>query len=158
MDLLFSLLFLCPLVPFGNSAWFRYLLGWLLPPKVAFLKLTQGTIEMCDVFSWCVSLCVCVLCVLCMCFFSLIHGDCLSLSPSLFVGELVRKYYEEQHVVQDLLVPLTELKNVGVVSLAIFFLSISLLLLLLLPFLIFFCLSFSLFLFHLKSSSSSSYV
>eukprot|EP00007_Cunea_sp_BSH-02190019_P006986 CAMPEP_0174235998 /NCGR_PEP_ID=MMETSP0417-20130205/5268_1 /TAXON_ID=242541 /ORGANISM="Mayorella sp, Strain BSH-02190019" /LENGTH=524 /DNA_ID=CAMNT_0015314585 /DNA_START=228 /DNA_END=1802 /DNA_ORIENTATION=- len=55
------------IVPFGNSAWFRYLLGWLLPPKVAFLKLTQG--------------------------------------------ELVRKYYEEQHVVQDLLVPLTELKS-----------------------------------------------
>ncbi|CAH0403550.1 unnamed protein product [Chilo suppressalis] len=29
------------IVPFGNSAWFRYLLGWLMPPEVSLLKLTQ---------------------------------------------------------------------------------------------------------------------
>jgi len=29
------------LVPFGNQPWFRYLLGWLMPPKVSFMKLTQ---------------------------------------------------------------------------------------------------------------------
>lgn len=29
------------LVPFGNDPWFRYLLGWLMPPKVSFMKLTQ---------------------------------------------------------------------------------------------------------------------
>jgi len=28
------------IIPVGNQAWFRYLLGWLVPPKVAFLKLT----------------------------------------------------------------------------------------------------------------------
>lgn len=29
-------------VPFGNQAWFRFLLGWMMPPKVSFLRLTQG--------------------------------------------------------------------------------------------------------------------
>ncbi|XP_026686359.1 delta(24)-sterol reductase-like [Diaphorina citri] len=29
------------IVPFGNHPLFRYLLGWLMPPKVALLKLTQ---------------------------------------------------------------------------------------------------------------------
>jgi delta24-sterol reductase len=29
------------LVPFGNAPWFRYTLGWLMPPKVSFLRLTQ---------------------------------------------------------------------------------------------------------------------
>ena len=26
------------LIPYGNSAWFRWLLGWLLPPQMSFLK------------------------------------------------------------------------------------------------------------------------
>ena len=30
------------LIPFGNSLVFRYLAGWLMPPKVSLLKLTQG--------------------------------------------------------------------------------------------------------------------
>ncbi|RHY85902.1 hypothetical protein DYB31_006293, partial [Aphanomyces astaci] len=30
------------IIPFGNSTWFRYLLGWLVPPKVSLLKLTQS--------------------------------------------------------------------------------------------------------------------
>jgi delta24-sterol reductase len=30
------------IVPFGNNALFRYLLGWMMPPKIAFLRLTQG--------------------------------------------------------------------------------------------------------------------
>jgi Delta24-sterol reductase len=30
------------LVPFGNHPAFRYLLGWLMPPKVSFLKLTES--------------------------------------------------------------------------------------------------------------------
>jgi Delta24-sterol reductase len=29
------------LVPFGNAPWFRDTLGWLMPPKVSFLRLTQ---------------------------------------------------------------------------------------------------------------------
>jgi FAD binding domain-containing protein len=30
------------LVPFGNHPLFRFLLGWLMPPKISFLRLTQG--------------------------------------------------------------------------------------------------------------------
>lgn len=30
------------ILPFGDQWWFRYLLGWLMPPKVSFLKATQG--------------------------------------------------------------------------------------------------------------------
>ena len=30
------------LIPFGNNVVFRYLAGWLMPPKVSLLKLTQG--------------------------------------------------------------------------------------------------------------------
>lgn len=30
------------LVPFGNHPLFRYTLGWLMPPKVQFMRLTQG--------------------------------------------------------------------------------------------------------------------
>lgn len=30
------------ILPFGNDPWFRYLFGWLMPPKVSHLKLTQG--------------------------------------------------------------------------------------------------------------------
>jgi len=55
------------IIPFGNHPLFRYPLGWMLPPKVSFLKLTQT--------------------------------------------ELVRKYYEEQHIVQDLLCPITKLHD-----------------------------------------------
>ncbi|CAH0390700.1 unnamed protein product [Bemisia tabaci] len=29
------------IVPFGNNPYFRFFLGWLMPPKVSFLKLTQ---------------------------------------------------------------------------------------------------------------------
>lgn len=55
------------IIPFGNSAWFRYTLGWLIPPKVSFLKLTQT--------------------------------------------EAIRRSYEDEHVVQDMLVPLSKLKE-----------------------------------------------
>ena len=30
------------IIPFGNNVLFRYLFGWLIPPKVSLLKLTQG--------------------------------------------------------------------------------------------------------------------
>ena len=30
------------IIPFGNHPLFRSLLGWMMPPKVSFLKLTQG--------------------------------------------------------------------------------------------------------------------
>jgi delta24-sterol reductase len=30
------------IVPFGNNPIFRYLLGWMMPPKISFLRLTQG--------------------------------------------------------------------------------------------------------------------
>ena len=26
------------MIPFGNEPWFRWLLGWLMPPRIAFLK------------------------------------------------------------------------------------------------------------------------
>ena len=55
------------IVPFGNNVLFRYLLGWLTPPKVSLLKLTQG--------------------------------------------ETIRQLYEEHHVVQDMLVPVSEMKS-----------------------------------------------
>jgi len=29
------------IIPFGNNVWYRYLLGWMLPPKVSLLKLAQ---------------------------------------------------------------------------------------------------------------------
>lgn len=29
------------IVPFGNNVIFRYLFGWLMPPEVSLLKLTQ---------------------------------------------------------------------------------------------------------------------
>jgi len=48
------------IVPIGNNVIFRWLLGWAVPPKVSFLKLTQT--------------------------------------------EALRKLYEEQHVIQDMLV------------------------------------------------------
>lgn len=30
------------IIPFGNNPLFRYIFGWLVPPKVSLLKLTQG--------------------------------------------------------------------------------------------------------------------
>ncbi|KAK9691385.1 hypothetical protein RND81_09G194000 [Saponaria officinalis] len=50
------------IIPFGDQLWFRFLLGWLMPPKVSLLKATQG--------------------------------------------EAIRNYYHENHVIQDMLVPL----------------------------------------------------
>lgn len=50
------------ILPFADQFWFRYLLGWLMPPKVSFLKATQG--------------------------------------------DMIRNYYHENHVIQDMLVPL----------------------------------------------------
>jgi hypothetical protein len=29
------------ILPFGDQFWFRYLFGWMMPPKVSFLKATQ---------------------------------------------------------------------------------------------------------------------
>ncbi len=55
------------IIPFGNHPLFRYLLGWLMPPKISFLRLTQG--------------------------------------------ERIRKYYEDRHVIQDALVPVSRLKE-----------------------------------------------
>jgi len=53
------------IIPVGNHPLFRLLLGWAVPPKVSFLKLTQT--------------------------------------------EALKKLYEEQHVIQDMLVPLSEM-------------------------------------------------
>lgn len=50
------------IIPFGDQFWFRFLLGWLMPPKVSLLRATQG--------------------------------------------EAIRNYYHENHVIQDMLVPL----------------------------------------------------
>ncbi|KAL0004967.1 hypothetical protein SO802_012528 [Lithocarpus litseifolius] len=50
------------ILPFADQFWFRFLLGWLMPPKVSLLKATQG--------------------------------------------EAIRNYYHENHVIQDMLVPL----------------------------------------------------
>ena len=55
------------IIPFGNHPLFRYLLGWMMPPKIAFLKLTQG--------------------------------------------DRIRRYYEDRHVVQEILVPLVNLRD-----------------------------------------------
>jgi delta24-sterol reductase len=53
------------IIGFGNHPLFRWLLGWTMPPKIAFLRLTQGA--------------------------------------------RIRRYYEEQHVLQDALVPMRHL-------------------------------------------------
>jgi hypothetical protein len=60
------------IIPVGNHWLFRLLLGWAVPPKVSFLKLTQT--------------------------------------------ETLRKMYEEQHVIQDMLVPISKMSE----SLAVF--------------------------------------
>jgi len=53
------------IVPFGNNPIFRVLFGWLVPPKISLLKLTQG--------------------------------------------ETIKRMYEEHQIIQDLLVPMTQL-------------------------------------------------
>ena len=30
------------ILPFGDQWWFRWLMGWSLPPKISLLKITQG--------------------------------------------------------------------------------------------------------------------
>lgn len=55
------------IIPFGNNVVFRYLLGWLVPPKVSLLKLTQG--------------------------------------------QAVKELYEKNHFIQDMLVPLSDIKE-----------------------------------------------
>ena len=36
------LLFFQDIIPFGNNPLFRYLCGWMVPPKISLLKLTEG--------------------------------------------------------------------------------------------------------------------
>lgn len=55
------------IIPFGNNVVFRYLLGWMVPPKVSLLKLTQG--------------------------------------------QAVKELYEKNHFIQDMLVPISDLKD-----------------------------------------------
>lgn len=55
------------IIPFGNNVFFRYLFGWMVPPKVSLLKLTQT--------------------------------------------EAIKKLYENNHVLQDMLVPIRTLKD-----------------------------------------------
>lgn len=55
------------IIPFGNNLLFRYLFGWLIPPKVSLLKLTQG--------------------------------------------KTLKRLYETNHMIQDMLVPIEDLKN-----------------------------------------------
>jgi len=62
-----NLFFFKDIIPFGNHPVFRYLLGWMVPPKVSLLKLTQG--------------------------------------------EAVKKLYENNHFIQDMLVPISRLKD-----------------------------------------------
>lgn len=40
--LLLALFLLQDIIPFGNHPIFRYLFGWMVPPKISLLKLTQG--------------------------------------------------------------------------------------------------------------------
>ena len=55
------------IIPFGNHPLYRFLLGWAVPPKVSFLKLTQT--------------------------------------------EKIKKLYESQHIVQDMLVPISKMEQ-----------------------------------------------
>ncbi|XP_015607446.1 delta(24)-sterol reductase isoform X2 [Cephus cinctus] len=55
------------IIPFGNNPLFRYLLGWMMPPKVALLKLTQTA--------------------------------------------ATKKLYEQNHIIQDMLVPIERLEE-----------------------------------------------
>ncbi|KAL3280089.1 hypothetical protein HHI36_017594 [Cryptolaemus montrouzieri] len=55
------------IIPFGNNIIFRYLFGWMVPPKVSLMKLTQT--------------------------------------------DTIKKLYENNHVIQDMLIPLSYLKE-----------------------------------------------
>jgi len=55
------------IIPFGNHPVFRYLLGWMSPPKISLLKLTQT--------------------------------------------KSIKNLYESQHMIQDILVPMSTLKD-----------------------------------------------
>ena len=55
------------IVPFANNLIFRLLLGWVMPPKVSFLKLTQS--------------------------------------------DAIKKLYERQHMIQDLLIPIEKVEE-----------------------------------------------
>jgi delta24-sterol reductase len=55
------------IIPFGNHPLFRYLCGWMVPPKISFLKLTQG--------------------------------------------ETIKRMYEQHHMLQDMLVPMSSLPD-----------------------------------------------
>ena len=55
------------IIPFGNHPVFRYLFGWMVPPKVSLLKLTQG--------------------------------------------QTIKELYENNHFIQDMLVPMKSLKD-----------------------------------------------
>ncbi|KAK6179008.1 hypothetical protein SNE40_011465 [Patella caerulea] len=55
------------IIPFGNNPIFRYLCGWMVPPKISFLKLTQG--------------------------------------------ETIKRMYERFQIIQDMLVPMKDLKE-----------------------------------------------
>ncbi|KAK3909495.1 Delta(24)-sterol reductase [Frankliniella fusca] len=55
------------IIPFGNNPLFRYLFGWMTPPKVSLLKLTQT--------------------------------------------QAVKKLYESNHIIQDMLVPIEKFKE-----------------------------------------------
>jgi len=55
------------IIPFGNHPIFRYIFGWLVPPKVSLLKLTQG--------------------------------------------KTLKRLYETKHMIQDMLVPIADLKD-----------------------------------------------
>lgn len=55
------------IIPFGNNVVFRYMFGWLIPPKVSLLKLTQG--------------------------------------------KTLKRLYETQHMIQDMLVPIEDLSK-----------------------------------------------
>ena len=55
------------IIPFGNHPVFRYSFGWMVPPKVSLLKLTQG--------------------------------------------QAIKELYEQNHFIQDMLVPMASLKN-----------------------------------------------
>lgn len=55
------------IIPFGNNVLFRYLFGWMTPPKVSLLKLTQT--------------------------------------------QAVKTLYENNHIIQDMLVPIDTLKD-----------------------------------------------
>ncbi|CAK4616770.1 hypothetical protein LEN26_007351 [Aphanomyces euteiches] len=55
------------IIPFGNNILFRFLLGWMVPPKVSLLKLTQS--------------------------------------------DAIKELYDNHHFIQDMLVPITSLKE-----------------------------------------------